>query len=209
MDNIIRLYNFTGLIDHHVLENEFVGYRRINDKISYMIKKGDLVPIQKGKYISKTLNGGLRDRFSIANALYGPSYISGFTALSFHGLIPERVDTMECVTTNRSKNIDSVLGHFDYKKMPKDSFYLGIDYLSDSERSFLIANPTKAIIDALWWNTVTGIYGAKALLSLLTENWRIEEEDLATLDVEIIDQCITLGKRKKLIKYLFNLVNSL
>ena len=35
----------------------------------------------------------------VANLIYSPSYLSGLWALSWHGIIPEKVELNTCVTT--------------------------------------------------------------------------------------------------------------
>ena len=103
--NKIDVSDMHALLDRSVLERQLSKYKRVSDKISEMIKTGELIPMMRGKYISgQAYKAGKVSRFQIANTLYGPSYVSGFTALYYYGWIPERVISVESATTLRSKN---------------------------------------------------------------------------------------------------------
>src|SRR6218665_3344082 len=77
-------------------------YKSPNDKISELVKSGELISMRRGLYVS---DAGLPpvSPFLIANHLRGPSYVSLESALSFWGLIPERVYEISSVTTKTSK----------------------------------------------------------------------------------------------------------
>lgn len=203
----VQVIELSGLISHEVLTNSLRKYKRINDKISDLIEKGKLIKIQKGKYVAVPQGDDSRiDTFAIANALYGPSYITAYTALSFHGLIPERVNAIENATTIRSKVFNTQIGKYVYRKMPIDSFHLGINYVSNDLDSFMIANPTKALVDALWWDKRPEIHGIAGMKEFLLENMRIEEEALYSIDAPLVLNCMEKGKRKKMLKFLYQLL---
>ncbi|WOC53101.1 Transcriptional regulator, AbiEi antitoxin, Type IV TA system (plasmid) [Bergeyella porcorum] len=90
------------IISHQVLLSLLKGYKRPNDKISEMMKQGELISLKKGYYI---FNQEISpERFSIANALYGPSYISMESAFSFYGMIPEQVFSISSATLKSYQN---------------------------------------------------------------------------------------------------------
>jgi hypothetical protein len=70
--------------------------------------------------------GGTVEPMEIANPLYGPSYISLEYALSYYGLIPERVESITSVTTKRSKKFITPLGSFSYEHIPLKAYPIGI-----------------------------------------------------------------------------------
>src|SRR5207249_521375 len=79
-------------------------YKRPNDKINELVKKGELTPVKKGFYIpGPKLNIPKPESFLIANHLWGPSYISLETALSYWAFIPERVYEVSSVTMKSTK----------------------------------------------------------------------------------------------------------
>jgi predicted transcriptional regulator of viral defense system len=64
----------------------------VNDKISNLVKSGELIRLKKGFYaFSKPYLSGPIDLVVVANTLYAPSYISFDYALSYYRMIPERV----------------------------------------------------------------------------------------------------------------------
>ena len=85
-----------------VIAGEFGDYSAVLAKIAALVDEGSLVRIKRGLYcLSPKISGHDLDSRVVANALYGPSYVSFETALSMYGLIPERVTaTMSaCVHT--------------------------------------------------------------------------------------------------------------
>jgi predicted transcriptional regulator of viral defense system len=60
-----------------------------------MVKNGDLISLKRGIYVfSEKYRTSPLNYISIANILHKPSYVSFEYALSYHGLIPERVYTI-------------------------------------------------------------------------------------------------------------------
>src|SRR5688572_9123494 len=97
-----NLKAFSGqLITHQLLRSLLKDYKRPNDKIHELQKSGILQPLKKGLYIAgPSLNTNrLPEPLLIANHILGPSYVSADTALSYYGLIPERVYEITSMTT--------------------------------------------------------------------------------------------------------------
>lgn len=68
---------------HQILE-VLKDYKRPSDKISELIKNGELISLKKGLYIvGPTTNLRPPEPLLIANHLRGPSYISIESALSY------------------------------------------------------------------------------------------------------------------------------
>ena len=64
-------------LSHNVVMEALSSYNRPNDKISEMIKSGELVSLRRGLYVpGPELDLPLPDSFVVANHLRGPSYIS-------------------------------------------------------------------------------------------------------------------------------------
>ena len=147
------------------------------------IAKGDIIRIRRGLYVlSKRHQRNGIDLFELAQTIYGPSYISLESALSYHGWIPEGVQTTTSVSQNRSREFRTPLGVFSYSRMPKFN-YIGAERISSGRSLFLMADPAKALVDIVFvlkkdWK------GAAALLSSL----RIESEDLKKTNKETLNQ---------------------
>ena len=72
-----------------VIAGEFGDYSAVLAKIAALVDEGSLVRIKRGLYcLSPKISGHDLDSRVVANALYGPSYVSFETALSMYGLIP-------------------------------------------------------------------------------------------------------------------------
>ena len=147
------------------------------------IAKGDIIRIRRGLYVlSKRHQRNGIDLFELAQTIYGPSYISLESALSYHGWIPEGVQTTTSVSQNRSREFRTPLGVFSYSRMSKFN-YIGVERISSGRSLFLMADPAKALVDMVFvlkkdWK------GAAALLSSL----RIESEDLKKTNKETLNQ---------------------
>ncbi len=95
-------------IDSATLTTALNGYKSPNDKISSMEKSGDLIRLKKGLFVvSPEISNQNISRELAANHLYGPSYVSLESALSFYGLIPEKVYAVRSVTTRLSKEFSN------------------------------------------------------------------------------------------------------
>jgi len=131
--------------DYQTLLDAVHGYARPRMKISGMLAKGDIVRVKKGLYIlGESLRRRPFCRELLANLIYGPSYVSLEYALHYHGLTPERVETITSVTCGRSRTFDSPVGTFSYRMIPMEAFRTGMDQVElDDGRSFLIAIPER------------------------------------------------------------------
>lgn len=90
-------------LSHQLLVSIFKEYERPNDKIYQLAKEGIIQSIKRGLYVAgPALNIDRKPEPSLlANHILGPSYVSVETALSYHGLIPERVYEIASMTTLR------------------------------------------------------------------------------------------------------------
>lgn len=88
--------------------------------------------------------------FYIANRLYGPSYISLDTALSFYGLIPETVYSITSVTPKGTREFTTGGIRYSYQKIKKEAFK-GYRAISHQGKTILIAEPEKALADYLYF----------------------------------------------------------
>ena len=89
--------------DYQYLKGLFSAYRYPRNKISKLLKSGDILALKSGLYVSSERYGANFSSLQIANLLYGPSYISLEYALAHYGLIPEQVFEITSVTTGKKK----------------------------------------------------------------------------------------------------------
>jgi predicted transcriptional regulator of viral defense system len=152
-------------------------------KVKRLLAQGKLLHIRRGLYcLTEELGCRIKPHpYELAQHVYGPSYISLESALSFHGLIPERVYSITSVTAKRAKEFNSPLGLFSYLHVPPENLLVGVELVNDNGYPFFVAKPWKAICDYMFcykknWNS------KKPLLKDL----RIELDNLPILSGEEI-----------------------
>jgi len=194
-------------IDYAVLRSLFPNYRSPLNKISNLEKEGKIIRLKRGLFVvSPKISRQILSTELIANHLYGTSYVSMETALRYYGLIPEQVYTVRSMTPNRSKKFLNPIGNFEYITVGEDYYSIGIKQQVESNYSFLIATPEKALCDMIVATPHLQVQSMKALSSYLEEDLRFDMSYLEKMDIEIIRQCAKTGKKKDslstLLKYL-------
>src|SRR5262245_29628514 len=83
----------TEEFDYPALMQELSQYKKPRDAVTRFLHNGSIVRVKKGLYVfGENYRKGMICKESLANLIYGPSYISLEYALSYYGLIPERVE---------------------------------------------------------------------------------------------------------------------
>lgn len=114
-------------------------------------KKGLIKKIIRGKYIF--CENELKDleKYTIANLIYEPSYLSLESALSIYGIIPETVFAITSVSSNKTKVFYTDIGPFSYKRI-KPSLFFGYTVINRAKICYRIADLEKALLDFLYLN---------------------------------------------------------
>ena len=148
----------------------------VNEKISNLVKNGDLIRLKKGFYtFSKAYLNKPIDLISAANMLYTPSYISFDYALSYYGMIPERVSEITSATSKNEKLFDTPIGRFSYKKIPINAYSLGVDWINDEiEGGKFIATAEKALCDKIKYDRGIGTLTQTSMLEYLKYDLRLD-----------------------------------
>ncbi len=98
-------------------------------------------------------------------------------ALSFYGLIPEKIEIVTSITNKRNKLFKTPVGIFSYKYISLEKYSLGITQLQlDDTHRILIATKEKAIVDQV--AGVPAIRKKADMLKYLIEDLRISETQL-------------------------------
>lgn len=207
---IIRSYA-SQPITHQLLMSLLSAYKRPNDKIHSLVNKGILESIKKGIYIAgPRLNTVKPEPFLMANHLLGPSYVSLDAALSFHGLIPERVYEISSVTTKASRKFITSMGTFSYTQLPLPYYSFGIEQLRLADNQYaMIATPEKAIFDKVITTPGLILRSEKSTKSYLLDSLRMEEETLRTLNTIIMEQWVPNATKKSSLLNVIKTINSL
>lgn len=117
-------------------------------------QKGLLVRLKKSQKGSLyCLAQDMPGRYSIANRVYEPSYISFDSALSFHSIIPETVYAITSATTKPTREFTISGSQFVYHRIKK-SVYTGYRPVKHMDDTVLIASPEKAVADYLYFVTL-------------------------------------------------------
>lgn len=139
--NKFKNYPIIHLSDIKNIESNFD-----NRRLYEWQKKGYLKKVANNFYIFADKNFSESEINFIANQLYDPSYISLEYALAYYGLIPEIVYLKTCVSTKKTKRINSIIGNFSYQKIKKELFF-GYHFIKNGDTSFKIAEIEKALLD--------------------------------------------------------------
>ena len=148
------------------------------------LKAGEVMRIHRGLYcLAAKYLWQKVDPFVLAQRIYGPSYISLETAVSYHGWIPEAVYAVTSVSLNRSREFDTPLGHFSFTRVPQATFYSEVTHVEKDADSFMLASPLKALADYVYvhkrdWTSASPVVGSL----------RVEEDMLATIEDEEFDR---------------------
>jgi predicted transcriptional regulator of viral defense system len=172
-------------------------------RVKRLLAQGRLLHIRRGLY-------GLTDKigffikkphpFELAQYIYGPSYISLESALSFHGLIPEAVYEITSVCMKRSQQFNTPLGIFSYSTLPSNDFFFDVERIEENNYQFFIAKPWKAICDYIYcykknWKD----------LQPLIKGLRINTENLPILGWEEMELLIEFYHHQRISRFLKNI----
>ena len=207
---IIEPYASTPL-SYHLVKSLLKDFSRPNDKISELVKTGNLLPIKKGMYIAgKNIETIKPNLFLISNHLLGPSYISLDSALSWYGYIPEQVFTTTAITTKASRIFINELGRFEYVKQHLPAYTFGITQVKLAENQLvLMACPEKALLDKITNTSDIQFNSKKDVLYYLLNNLRMDVENLKNLETSKMKTWINSMPKKKSILLLIKVLENL
>ena len=165
---------------------EYRDYSNIYNKIVLEEKNNRLIKLKRGLYETNKD----ADPFTIANVLLSPSYISFETALSYYGMIPERVYAIKSASfkKNKKKEYKNSFGLFLYQDVNSNAYPYDINEIEIDGTKVMIASREKALTDMLY--IISPRNNKKELLDLLFEDLRINEAIFDELDKnKIIELC--------------------
>jgi predicted transcriptional regulator of viral defense system len=181
--------------DHPLLVSALSQYEAVPQKINELLKAETIVRVKKGLYIfGPRIRQQPIAKESLANLIYGPSCISMEYALSYHGLIPERVEIVTSVTSKKNKEFNTPIGLFTYKHLPAAKYPHGIEQSwIDAQHPVLIASPEKALCDYIISNGVS-LTTSSSVKNFLEFDLRIDPESWQRFDLK---QLLLLNKYYK------------
>ncbi len=198
-------------LTHQLLLSLLQGYKRPNEKIHALLNQGILESIKKGLYISgPAVNARKPESFLLANHILGPSYVSLDAALSYYGLIPERVYEVSSMTVKASRNFKTLLGLFTYIRLPLPYYSFGLQQVKLAEEQFaMIASPEKALSDKVITTSGILLRSTKNARSYLLEDLRMEEDVLKNLDTKTMMEWLPDAPKKESLLMIIKTINGL
>lgn len=177
-------------LPHQLLMSWLKEYKRPNDKILGLKAQGFLEPLKKGLYIAgPAISATKPDTFLVANHLLGPSYVSLETALSFYGLIPERVYEISSMTTKAPRSFKTAMGQFTYTRLPLPYYSFGLEmHQLPSNQYAIVASPQKALCDKIVTTSGLTLRSVRNAYDYLVDDMRIDESALKELDTKVIQE---------------------
>jgi predicted transcriptional regulator of viral defense system len=197
-------------VNTDVLYSLYGNLNHPDKKLIELERKGLIIRIKRNLYVvSPNVHHQEISRELLANHLYRPSYVSFESALSYYGLIPERVYSMLSVCTKQRKQYNTPLGNFEYVKAPENYFQIGIHQeIINNSYAFLIASPEKALCDKIVNSRNVRIQSVKAMHEYLENDLRFEISALSSFNADIIENCIKQGRKKTELTQLLKLLQN-
>lgn len=193
--------------DANVLSSIFPNSKHINEKARTLEKAGIIIRLKKGMYVASSRETGKElSRELIANHIYGPSYVGREYALRYYGLIPERVYLVTSVTTKHSRDFENAVGSFNYLNSSAEYFPIGIKIENTYGVNFLIATPEKALCDVINFSKSLTLRSMKDAETYLEDDIRFDTEALMGFDLDILERCAMVSRKKNSIKTLIKYI---
>ena len=207
-----KIKTYTNVpISRNLLLDILGEYKSPNDKISELLKSGELISIRRGLYApGPQTELPTPAPFLIANHLRGPSYVSLETALSYWGLIPERTFEISSVCIQSSKKYHTALGRFTFQQVSLPYYAFGIQNVQISnEQTVLISTPEKAICDKIILTAGINLRSRKQTTLFLLEDLRMDITMLRNLDTSIMKTWLPDAPKKSSLQMLISTLEEL
>lgn len=210
-EKVFQLSPPGGLFDETVIRNLFPdrseGARKV--LVYRAVSKCEIHRLKPGLFLlAEEFRKSHAHPFLIAGMLHSPSHVSLESALSYHGLIPEALFQVSCVTSARSRSYKTPVGVFSFQRVPLNYPKAGVESLKIDKNSWaFIATPLRAIADLVYLRRE--VTWKRDGLSFLTESMRIEIEDLRNLSFKGIDELCKSLRNKRTKNYISQLYKEL
>lgn len=189
------------IVTTSILKEKYSDYSNPLDKIKRDCDSGILFRLTRGIYETD----GSVDPCLLASSILSPSYLSFDYALSYYGLIPEKVFSITSASLGLRKNKTFInqFGRYEFSDITFKAFSEGLDYLERGDYIVKIASKEKAICDSLSkWRTVRSMRGLKELMFV---DKRIDEEEFSNCDFKLMARLASLYNKTNL-DLLINLI---
>ena len=204
--------NYSGQpLTRQILMDLLQGYRRPYDKINELVNQKVLVQVKRGVFIpGPEARVPAPETMLLANHLWGPSYVSSDSALSYWGMIPERVYETLSMTTNLAKMYKTPVGRFRYIRLPLPYFSFGIQRVELAAKQMaLIAGKEKSLCDKIITTQRLKLRSVKQTREYLMQDLRISRDALRELNTGVINEYTKESPKQDSILILIKTLNDL
>lgn len=210
INQLIRDYSSQPL-SHQLMMSFLKDYKRPNDKIKALRAEGVIESVKKGLYIAgPSIKASKPESSLLANLIYGPSYVSLETALSYYGLIPERVYEVASMTTKATKEFNTPAGVFTYTHLPLPYYAFGLNMVKlSADQRAILASPEKALCDKIVSTSGILLRSTTQATAYLLEDLRMDESALKGLDIEKITSWLPDAPKKDSLEMLIRTIRNL
>ncbi len=185
-------------VSKDVLESALDTYKAPGGRIALLERKGELLRLRRDLYLCRPPKGKVYYPELIANHLYGPSYVSFETVLSWQGFIPERVYTVRSACLGRSREFRNETGCYTYTSISGAYFPIGVTTGRTPEGyGYRVARPEKALCDKMISTPRLRLQSLRALQRYLEEDLRFDLDRLPELQSDIIRSCAAASTKKQ------------
>ncbi len=188
-------------IDYLLLTSLLKQYKRPRDKITQLLKAKALIRIKKGLYVfGQRVAKKPYILETLANLIYGPSYISLEYALAFYGMIPERVEVITSVTSKREKTFQTPVGLFTYRYLNVKKYSIGLtEILIDDSHPVFFATPEKALADKIILESPgLKLNKREDIAQYLYEDLRLYSKKIDKLNIKKLEEIALIYSNKNL-----------
>ncbi len=147
--------------------------------------KGWLARIYSGVYIlvpleSPTTNVALEDPLAIAEKLFNPCYVTGWSVAEYWGMTEQLFRSVIIMTQRQQKNYQPVIKDIEYLlHFAKPSYFFGLKTVWCSNVKVQLADPSRMIIDIMNHPTLGG--GIRTSVDILKNYFRSNEKSIDLL----------------------------
>lgn len=164
--------------------------------IKRWLKKGELIQLKKGRYVTKEFVQNLDDadayRSFIANKLREPSYLSLEYVLQKYNILTEAVFAFTSITLKTRRRYKNKLGVFIYKNI-KEKLFKGYAIFSRAGFDIKEATKAKALFDYLYLK----LWRVPEVDKELIRSFRLNLDEMSEKDIrEFSGYCGECGFKK-------------
>jgi predicted transcriptional regulator of viral defense system len=153
-DHLLNLVGDAPVFESALLLAGDINPEVVRLQLTRWVKNGRIYQLRRGLYaLAPPYQKTKPHPYVVANLMQRASYVSLQSALAFHGLIPDIVQTTLSVTTGRPARWETPLGVFEFRHIRRELLrgYRMLELQgSMSGQQALVATPEKALLDLVY-----------------------------------------------------------